>query len=111
MKLAIWAYSTAITLTALLTVTLGGLFQNIFGRMLGGKPLPLLTEFFLHLQWWALLAALPFIGTATWLTLRRSITSDRTFAFAGLSTLAIVFLFALALVSLCLPFVFPIRGL
>ncbi|MDQ3624397.1 MAG: hypothetical protein M3463_18210 [Verrucomicrobiota bacterium] len=103
MKLAIWAYSTAVTLTALLTVALGGLFQNIFGYMLGGKPLPLLTDFFLHLQWWVLLAALPYIGTATWLTYRPTLTIHRTVAFAGLSTLAIVFLLSLAFVSLCLP--------
>ncbi len=105
MKLAIWAYSASVGLTAVLTVALGGLFQNIFGHIFGGLPMPLLTDFFLHLQWWVLLIALPFFFAAYWLTSRSSVTTDRAIAFAGLSTLIIVFLFALALVSLCLPFI------
>jgi len=104
MKIAVWAYSLAVMLTALVTVALGGLFQNIFGHMLHGKPLPILTDFFLHLQWWVPIAVLPFVGVALWLTIVPTLTVDKALAFAGLSTFAIVFLFALAVVSLCLPF-------
>ena len=105
MKLATWAYAASVALAAVLTIALGGLFQNIFERLFNGRPMPRLTELFFHLQWWVLLIALPFIGTAFRLTFRSTITTERAFAFAGLSTFVIVFLFALALVSLSLPFV------
>jgi hypothetical protein len=55
MKLALWMYSVAVGFSSLLILTLGGLFQNIFRHRFGNKPLPPLTDFFIHLQWWALL--------------------------------------------------------
>ena len=105
MKFAIWAYTATVALTAFLVATLSGLFQNIFHRAWGDRPLPALTDFFIHLEWWVMLAALPFLIAACWLTIRSSPTADRALVFAGAATFVSVFLFAFALVAVGLPFV------
>ncbi len=104
MKLAIWAYSAAVALASLAMVVLGVLFQILFEQLYGGDdPLPLLTHCFIRLHWWFLLGSLPVLVWACFLTSARTLTPDRALAFAGASTLIIVFLFTVAAVSLLLP--------
>ena len=104
MKLAIWTYSAAVALALLAMVVLGILFQIFFEQLYGrDEPLPLLTHCFIRLHWWFLLGSLPVLVGACFLTSARTLTPDRALAFAGASTLIIVFLFTVAVVALLLP--------
>jgi hypothetical protein len=55
-------------------------------------------------------ASLPFFFAASWLSCRDIVTPSRCFAFAGVFTLAVAFLFTFTAIALTLPFVSVIVG-
>src|SRR6266446_2368765 len=93
MRIAMWTYTAAVAFASLAATALGGMFGNIYHRLLGGKPLPAMTQFLVEWHLWALLIPLPWLCVAIWLGRREAATQTRCFAFAGISTLAVAFLF------------------
>jgi hypothetical protein len=111
MRVAVWAYTIAVGFASLAAASLGGLFHNIYSHLLGGKPLPALTQLFIEFHLWALAIPLPWLLAAIWLSRRETATQSRCFAFAGVSTLAITFIFAFTANALTLPFVSIVVGM
>lgn len=111
MKLAVWTYTAAVAFASLATAALGGMFGNIYYYRLGDKSLPPITQLVVGVHLWALAIPLPFLFAATWLSCRDIVTPNRCFAFAGVSTLAIAFLFTFTAIALTLPFVSIIVGM
>jgi hypothetical protein len=103
-KIAVWTYSLAVCVALYSMVDLGILFRVYFGELLGNKPLPLLTDFFIQMRWGCLLGALPVLVCARRLTIDPKLAADRVLAFAGTCTLFIVFLFGLAITAFLQPF-------
>ena len=105
MRIAVWSYCAAVGLACLTVAMLGSGFKYYFHWSLNGKPLPAMTDLATEDAVWALVLALPWVGAAIWLSRREAATPSRVFAYAGLSTFAIVFLFAFVAIAFSLPLV------
>ncbi len=104
MRIAIWSYTAAVGFASLAVAALGGMFGSIFYRWLGDKPLPAITQLLIDFHWWTFAVPLPWVLVAIWFSRRDAATQSRVFAFSGISTLAVAFLFTFAAVALTLPF-------
>ena len=105
MKIAIWAYTLAVALASASVVGLCSQFRVIFQQQFHGRSLPYATEFLLRHCQWAWDVPLPWLVAAIWLSWRGNATPSRCLAFAGLATLAIVFIFFNMAVAFTLPFI------
>lgn len=105
MRLGIWAYTVAVGFASLAVAAMGGIFANVIHSFLGNKPLPVLTAFVVDFHRCALALPLPWLIAAIVLSRREAATPSRCFAFAGISTFAITFLFAFTAISFALPYV------
>jgi hypothetical protein len=106
MKLSLWIYTAAVTVTAYAVSEMGDLLSNIFYGLFGNKPLPRVTTALVEHSWWALLIPLPFIITSILLCRGQAATISRCLAFAAISTLAVAFLFAFIVLASTCPFIF-----
>ena len=105
MKTAVWTYTAALGFASLAVAALGGMFGNIYHYKLGDKPLPFITDLLVQFPLWAFAIPLPWLFAAILLSRHGAATPARVFAFAGISTLAITFLFMFTAVALTLPFI------
>ena len=111
MRFAVWTYAAAVALASLAVVVLVKISHPLLHGWLNGKPLPNVTTFLIEFSPWALVIPLPWLCAAIWLSRRNAATADRVFAYAGISTLAIVFMLTFTLLALVLPFVVDIGPL
>ena len=111
MKIAIWAYTAAVVLASASVVLICFEFRIILQQQFHGKNLPALTELLMQYYLWIWGVPLPWLVAATWLSLRGNATPNRSLAFVGFATIAIVFVFACAAVVLPLPFITIVLGL
>ena len=105
MRFAIWSYTVAVVITSTTVSLLGAVSEGIFFSQLGGSPLPALTSLLTSCHWGFLFIPAPFILAAIWLSRGENASADKASAFAGISTLAVVLLFAFTALALLMPFV------
>lgn len=108
MKISIWFNTIAVGLTSLMVCFTAKSSAQFFHDMLGGKPLPLATQFLLNHHCWMLAFPTLWVIAAIGMSFGKGVaTPDRCLAFAGVSTCTIVFLMTFAALALSLPFFMP----
>ena len=105
MRIAIWSYAAAVSMTAIAIAIISSLFERILLTQFGSKPLPPVTSILISNHWWALVISAAWILMAIWLTRSCDLRTEKALAFAGISTLAIVFSAAFTAVAIICPFV------
>ena len=104
MKLSLWVYTTAVTVTAAASRVTFYFASNIFRAYLGNKPLPAFAAVMVEHPWWPLLVPIPFILASIMLCRGEAATTSRCLAFAAIATLAIVLLLGNTAIALVGPF-------
>ncbi|MES2572551.1 MAG: hypothetical protein V4710_21185 [Verrucomicrobiota bacterium] len=109
--IAVWAHAMAVSIAAFAFFTVGAIFSNIlFHRLrlefpgIQSPPLPLVTQCYIHGCGWALLFPPAFLVAAFRLCQPLVFTSERLFAYSGISIATITFLISFASIALACPY-------
>jgi hypothetical protein len=104
-KLSIWAYTAAVSITALALSFVWGTYGDFLEGLHYDKPMASLTAALMANPWWPLPVLLPWIIFSIFLCWGDHATVGRCLAFAAFSTLAIVLLCALTAIALIMSFI------